>query len=132
MTVRQTAAVLSSVLVVGLLPGCGLPGVGGGCSSYQDTQYIPAQTAIVFERDEVSLSVNRDPVRTLTVIVSSSDGAYDQTRVDPHVELMEGIELGTQFGMDWIEPGVRAPGQVRPALRVYDCWELVEGPSDVF
>ena len=131
MGVRETAALLSSALALAFLPGCSALG-GGGCSSYQDTQYIPAQTALVFERDDVSLSVSRDPVRTLTVIVTSSDGTYNETRVDPHVELVEGIELGTQFGMDWIRPGELAPGQVRPALRVYDCWEVVEAPDDVF
>jgi hypothetical protein len=71
-------------------------------------------------------------LRTLTVVVTSSDGRYDQTRVDPHVELTDGVELGTTFGFDWVSPGVQAPGQVRPALRVYDCWDVVSAPDDVF
>lgn len=87
---------------------------------------------LVFVRDGVTLSVRRDPVRTLTVIVTSSDGEYNQAGVDPHGELAEGIELGTTFGFNWVAPGELAPGQVRPALRVYGCWQVMQAPSDVF
>ncbi|WP_436493785.1 hypothetical protein [Actinokineospora sp. HUAS TT18] len=130
MVVRRGAAVLSAVLVACGVSSCSA--LGGDCSSYLQTKYIPARSPLVFERDGVTLAVNRDPVRTLTVIVTSSDGRYDQARVDPHVELAEGIELGTTFGFDWVAPGKQAPGQVRPALRVYDCWRVVKAPSDVF
>lgn len=130
MSVPRSAAGALAVLLAMSVPGCSAS--GDDCSTYRETQYIPARTALVFERDGVTLAVNRDPVRTLTVIVSTSDGDYNQTRVDPHVELVDGIELGTKFGMDWVAPGKLAPGQVRPALRVYDCWRVVEAPPDVF
>src|SRR5262245_14131367 len=129
---RRRIAVLGSVvLLLGPLPACSVLG-GDSCSSYQETQYIPSQSPLVFERDDVTVEVIGDPLRTLAVIVTSSDGEYDQTSVEPHQELFEGIELGTQFGFDWVSPGVQAPGQVRPALRVYDCWDVVEAPSDAF
>jgi hypothetical protein len=130
MGIRRTVLALLLLPGLGLLPACSV--LGGGCSSYRDTRYIPSQSWLVFERDGDTLSVIGDPYRTLTVIVTSSDGTYDQTRVDPHVELVDGIELGTQFGFDWIRPGEQAPGQVRPALRVYDCWDVVQAPDDVF
>lgn len=120
-----------SVLLLSAPTGCSALG-GEDCDSYRQTQYIPAQSALVFERDGDSVQVSRDPVRTITVIVTSSDGRYNQTRVDPHVELVDGIDLGTTFGFEWVAPGEQAPGQVRPALRVSECWEVVEAPSDVF
>ena len=133
MDIRRIAALGSSALVLGLSPGCSeSDGDGDSCSSYRETQYIPSQTALVFERDDVTVEIIGDPLRRLAVIVTSSDGEYDQTRIEGYGELFEGIELGTKFGMDWVSPGVQAPGQVSPALRVYDCWEVVEAPPDVF
>ena len=90
-------------------------GAGGeDCDSYRQTQYIPAQSALVFERDGHSVQVSRDPVRTITVIVTSSDGRYNQTRADPHVEPVDGIDLGTTFGFEWVAPGEAGPGSGAP------------------
>jgi hypothetical protein len=134
MGVRRGGALLASVLVSAVLlsapTGCSV--LGEDCDSYRQTQYIPSDSELVFERDGDSVQVIGDPLRTLTVIVTTSDGRYQQTPVDPHVEIVEGIDLGTTFGFEWVAPGEQAPGQVRPALRVSDCWEVVEAPSDVF
>ena len=110
---------------------------GSSCSTYRDTQYIPTNSWVTFERDEVRISVHRIYFKTLTVEVVSSDGLYGNDRVDPTVTLYEGLVLTSRigFGNEYnpatgrFEP---KPGQVFPLLRVYDCWTYIDGPTDVF
>ncbi len=125
--VGAVAVVVSSV-------GCSVPEFlgGSGCSNARDTQYIPSQSPVVFEQDGVQVSINRVWSKTLTVEVTSSDGRYDGTWVDPHGPIYEGLELQSEMGFDWTAPGELEAGQVRPVLRVYDCWTVVTGPADLW
>jgi hypothetical protein len=110
---------------------------GSPCTQYRDTQYVPSQSWVTFERNGVQVSVHGVPSKTLTVVVTSSDGQYDETQVDPTTTLYEGLEITSKIGFGWVwdyalERFVLKGGQVSRVLRVYDCWTWVEGPDDLF
>jgi hypothetical protein len=133
-----TTALLGAAL---MMSGCSgaIPGGfgGGGCGNTRDTQYIPSRSWATFERDGVRISVHRNPYKTLTVVVTSSDGRYQDTNIDPTTDLADGLEVTTKMGFDWVwdyykREFVQTPGQVRPLLRVGSCWTYIDGPSDLF
>ena len=108
------------------------------CETYSDTRYLPARSAVTFERNGVTVDVQRVWHRYLTLEVTSSDGKYRHTRVDPDTVLYEGLIVTTsQLHMDWTwdyfkEEFVLEPGQVDTVLRVFDCWTYVNGPDDLW
>ena len=108
------------------------------CESYSDTRYLPARSAVTFERNGVSVDVQRVWHRNLTLEVTSSDGKYRHTRVDPDTVLYEGLVVTTSnLHLDWVwdyfkEEFVMEPGQVNTVLRVYDCWTYTHGPDDLW
>jgi hypothetical protein len=107
------------------------------CSDYKTPNTSRARSWATFERRGVRVSVHRVPERKLTIEITSSDGKYDGTRLDPDSSIYDGLELTTSVGFDWVwdvyqKKFVLKPGQVRTVLRVYDCWSYVDGPSDLF
>jgi hypothetical protein len=106
-----------------------------GCDRSSDTQYIPTQSWVTFERDDLRVSLRKQS--TLRIEVTSSNGDYNGTYVEPTTSIYEGLQVTTTIGFDWVwdmseERFVLKPGQVKAILRVWDCWRYVEGPADLF